>query len=86
MIAFLNPIRTQVLIGCYAHLFLRITQGHNFDKVMTEKPWLNDIIRKKLMTIQDQLISKFGPSMDSSGRGHWYKVNFICNICEFLSN
>ena len=50
--------------------YLRIAQRNNFNRVMNRKPWLNDIIKNKLM-------GKFGPSVDNSGRGHWDKVNFI---------
>ena len=65
-----------LLVAMYVS-YLRITRRNNFNRVMNRKPWLNDIIKNKSMAIQDELVGKFGSSVDNGGRGHWDEVNFI---------
>ena len=65
-----------LLVAMYVY-YLRTTQKTNFNRVMNRKPWLTDIVKNKLMSVQGELLGKFGPSVDNGGRGRWDEVNFI---------
>ena len=72
-----TPLEHECLLVAMYVYYLRTTQRNSFNRAMNRKPWLNDIVKNKLMTIQDELVGKFGPSVDNGERGHWNEVNFI---------
>ena len=72
-----TPLEHECLLVAMYVYYLRTTQRTNLNRVMNRKPWLTDIVKNKLMAIQEELVGKFGPSVDNGGRGHLDEVNFI---------